>query len=418
MGALTGRKRSVLALGAMLTVGALAISGCQYANVYNMQLPGGANLGDHPYSVHVKMDNVYDLVPQSSVKLNDVTVGTVDKIGFGTDNGRWVADVTLKVNGDTKLPANTTADIQQTSLLGEKFIELVAPPQAQASGSLVNVAHSSKPYIQQNDTFHHVEPEDVLGALSALLNTGGLQQIQTIAHELNQATGGNETNLRETLSNVNALVTELDGKKDSITKALDGLNTLSKTLNGQKDQIAHVLETLDPGLKVLTQQRGQLVDMLNALNHLSGVAVDTVNKTQSDLIADLKLLEPSLQKLGEAGDNLPNALQLLFTIPFTDFSTDAIHGDYFNLYVNLDLNLQSIIDTLGRSRTNPLSSIPVLSGSLGGGQTQQSAPAPQQQQSSPLPIPGTSNTPNSGGSSGGSSGGLSGLFGTLLGGGA
>ena len=37
--------------------------------------------------------------------------------------------VTISVNGDVELPANAVAAIQQSSLLGEKYVELAAAGQ-------------------------------------------------------------------------------------------------------------------------------------------------------------------------------------------------------------------------------------------------------------------------------------------------
>jgi len=66
-------------MAAMACAGALALSGCDF-DVYSLPLPGGADLGDEQYSVKVEFRDVLDLVPQSSVKVNDVTVGKVTDI--------------------------------------------------------------------------------------------------------------------------------------------------------------------------------------------------------------------------------------------------------------------------------------------------------------------------------------------------
>ena len=93
-----------------------------------MPLPGGADLGDHPYRVVAQFGDVLDLVPQAGVKVNDVAVGRVERIELARDS--WTAVVTMLVNGDVRLPANAGAELRQSSLLGEKFVELTAPPVA------------------------------------------------------------------------------------------------------------------------------------------------------------------------------------------------------------------------------------------------------------------------------------------------
>ncbi|GAA3433421.1 hypothetical protein GCM10018954_030240 [Kutzneria kofuensis] len=107
--------------------------------------------------------------------------------------------------------------------------------------------------------------------------------------------------------------------------------------------------------------------MLNSLSTLSGVAVDTVNKSQADLIADLKDLQPTLTQLAATGQNLPKSLQLLLTFPFPDATVAGVKGDYTNLYADLDLNLGDVVSNLGRSRQSLLPSIPGLTGGSGSG---------------------------------------------------
>lgn len=406
-------KRSARRAGvctALVSVSALVLGGCGFSGIYDVPLPGGADLGDHPYQVKIQFQDVLDLVPQSGVKVNEVPVGQVKAIGLTPDG--WHAEVTVEVNGDVKLPANALANVKQSSLLGEKYVELASPGADQAQGKLADGAT-----IPLARTGRDVEVEEVLGALSMLLNGGGIAQLNTITKELNNVTAGREPDLKALLANANELVTNLDQQSANITRALDGLDRLSMTLRDQKDKLVGAVDNLGPGLGVLEQQRGQLVTMLNALSNLSGVATDTVNKSKADLVADLKALTPTLQKLGEAGNDLPKALELLLTYPFTDQAYNDVKGDYFNLFLKVDLNLKDIIDNLGRSRQNGLNGVlpvPGLTGGVAG------TPA---NQPPPLPIPGQgggSAKPPAAGQGGGNASspnsGLSGLFGVLSGG--
>jgi phospholipid/cholesterol/gamma-HCH transport system substrate-binding protein len=306
-----------------------------------VDLPGGADLGDDPYSVTIEFADVVDLVPQSLVTVADVPVGSVSSIAL--DPKTWNAAVTVRINRDVTLPSNAVADVRTTSLLGEKFVEL-APPADGATGTLADGAS-----IPVDHSGRAVEVEEVLGSLSMLLNGGGVEQIKTISTELNKALKGNEPEIRSLLTNLDTLVTALDQRKGDITKALDGLNRLSATLDAGRPKIENALDNLGPGIKELSDQREQLVDMLQSLDRLSGVATDVVNQSHDDVIADLQSLRPSLQKLAEAGQDLPNSLQLLGSFPFTDAATDAFAGDYANLYARVDLDFTSLLDNMARS---------------------------------------------------------------------
>src|SRR5205823_400019 len=100
--------------GAISPLIALAVTaGCGFNGLYDTPLPGGADLGDHPFHVTAEFADVLDLVPQASVKVNDVAVGRVDNVDLSADTKK--ALVRMTVNGDVRLPANATAELRQSS---------------------------------------------------------------------------------------------------------------------------------------------------------------------------------------------------------------------------------------------------------------------------------------------------------------
>jgi len=319
-------KARLLALGLAL---GLVSSGCSSLHgVQEMPLPGGADLGGHPIHLTASFSSVLSLVPQSAVKVNDVAVGRVTKITLPP--GGWTAQVTMVVNGRVRLPANAYAELRQSGLLGEKYIALSPPADGTGTGRLADGAR-----IPITRTDRNPEIEEVLGALSMLLNGGGVAQLRTITVELNHALSGNEPQIRDLLGRLNDLSSSLNANKQSITNAIDGLNRLFATLNARKGQIATVLDQLTPGIKALNDQRSALVHMLNSLDRLSKVSVNTITKSKADVVADLQLLEPTLRKLSDSGRTLPQSLQVLLTYPFTDAVLPAIKGDYMNVYLSV-----------------------------------------------------------------------------------
>ena len=305
----------------------LLLAGCGGLHgVYNVALPGGAALGDHPYRVTAEFTDALDLVPESAVRVNDVPVGRVTGISL-SPNGK-LAEVRLELNGGVHLPANAVASIDQTSLLGEKYVELAPPAGTAPVGTLADGAR-----IGDTATTQGVQLEQVFGALSLLLNGGGVGQLQQITRELNKAASGNEAQLRTFLTSADAVIGQLDKHRDSISTALDGLAALSGTLAAHDTEISTVLANFAPGLQVLADQRQQLVGMLQSLDRLSQVTISTVRASQADLVADLQQLQPILRNLAAAGSALPQSLQVLLTYPFADGALSAIKGDYLNTFI-------------------------------------------------------------------------------------
>ncbi|MFC5065037.1 MCE family protein [Actinomycetospora atypica] len=335
----TGRTRRGWRLVVVALVAAVGLSGCGLQSIQEVPLPGGAALGDEPYTVTALLTNVIDLVPNASVRTNDVPVGVVREVRLAPDG--WTAEVTMAVNGDVTLPANAMAKLRQTSLLGEKFVELGNPAIGAPQGRLQDGA-----VIPVDRTDVGAQVEEVLGALSLLLNGGGVEKLQTITRELNSALSGNEGQIRALIDNLNVFVGTLDQQRGDIVRALDSLDRLTRTLVDQRAKIANVIDNLQPGLDVLNSQRGLLVGTLQALQRLSVVGTDVINRAGANTVADLAALQPILGNLVASGDALPGSLQILVTIPFADNALNVVKGDYANIDVTLELSLTGILQNL------------------------------------------------------------------------
>ncbi|MGW7684584.1 MCE family protein [Kribbella sp. NPDC054772] len=316
---------------------AMLLSGCDFS-VYSLPLPGGAKIKGPSYTVTVEFADVLDLVPKSTVKVDDVTVGTVEKVWLDG----YVAKVRIRLPKSLALPDNTHATIRQTSLLGEKFVSLSRPTGSeQPRGKLDNGE-----LIPLSRTTSNVEVEEVLSALSLLLNGGGVAQLQIITQELNKALTGNEPAIRSVLTQLNTFVGTLDQNKARIITAITAVDALAKKLNAQKATLATAIDSLPKSIKTLDQQRAALVKTLQALATLGNTATRVITSAQKDLVANLQSLYPILSKLAEAGENLPKSLELLFTYPFPDQAAKAAKGDYTNLGITLDVNTQKALKGL------------------------------------------------------------------------
>jgi phospholipid/cholesterol/gamma-HCH transport system substrate-binding protein len=318
-------------------VGSLLLSGCEFNGWYDVQLPGGAASDGHAYHVTVEFRDVLDLVPQSAVKVNNVTVGAVEKVELDG----WHARVRLRVADSVKLPANAVAELRQTSMLGEKYVALSAPTGTAPMGRL-----GDGDRIPLSRSGRNPEIEEVLSALSALLNGGGVAQLKTITVELNKALDGRENRVRSLLKELNTFIGGLDDQRKDILHALEAVDRLAGRLGKEKKTIARAVDTMPPALKVLADQRRDLTRMLTALSKLGTTGTKVVNASHDDTVANLKRLRPILQQLNKAGDDLPNSLELLTTYPFPRNAVDAVKGDYVNLDITADLDLSDLYGNL------------------------------------------------------------------------
>ncbi|WP_374111295.1 MCE family protein [Nocardia sp. JCM 34519.1] len=336
--------------GAVLAIGlsATLLTSCASDGIYSVPLPGGADVGAHPMNLNIEFDDVLDLVPQSAVKVDGVPVGRVENIGLAKDG--WTADVHVLVNNSVDLPANARAEVRQSNLLGEKFIELSKPTTEEPDSQKL----SSGATIPASRTRHATEVEQVLGALSLLLNGGGVANLTPIVTELNKTLGGREPHVRSLLEQADKLVIGLNQQVDEINRALDNLNTLGGRVAAQNDQIGKVLDELPQGIKILNEQRPQLISLLQQLDRVGQAGFDILNKSKDDLIRDLTSLRPTLQELGRAAPDLVTAFPLIPTYPFPDSSLDGLYGGQLNTWLSVDLQIGQTLSNLGVGKPDPV----------------------------------------------------------------
>ncbi|MGH8894768.1 MAG: MCE family protein, partial [Actinomycetes bacterium] len=277
---MTARRLRAVAAALLMTGTLTACEG-----VYDLPLPGGAAGGDDVYRVTVEFADVLDLVPQSAVKVNDVTVGAVEEVRLDG----WHAEVDVRLLDSVRLPDNAAAELRQTSLLGEKFVSLGPPPGGEGVGRL-----KDGDTIPLSRSGRNPEVEEVFAALSLVLNGGGVAQLKTINVELTKAMKGHEADIQGALRQLDTFIGGLDEHKGEIVRALDGLDRLSARLEAQKEDIGVAIEDLGPGLKVLADQRAQLTKMLTALSDLGRVGTRVINTSKADTVANLRALDPIL----------------------------------------------------------------------------------------------------------------------------
>lgn len=284
------------------------------------------------YIVQAEFTNVANLVPNSEVKVDDITVGRVSDVRLDG----WHARLTLELDDGVRLPANATAKIGQKSLLGAEYVELDRPSDAQGQlrdGDLIPLTRTDR----------YPETEELLAGLSLWLNGGGLENLRTIYAEVDQALGGREQVTRDLLDQLRTFAISIDQQKAAIVATIDALDNLSKPLAAQRDQLAHALDHVTPGVTLLNQQRTSLTAALTALTSFSTVANRVIDHSQDDLVGDLDDLKPILANLAAAGDSLPKSLDVAGTLlfPLSTFK-NSFRGDFVNVYASVDLSLQAV----------------------------------------------------------------------------
>jgi phospholipid/cholesterol/gamma-HCH transport system substrate-binding protein len=123
---------------------------------------------------------------------------------------------------------------------------------------------------------------------------------------------------------------------------MEAMNSLAETLNREKRTVTAALDEFGPAVEVLADQHGQLMKMLRALDRLGAVGTRVINASKDELLASLRHLQPTLRELANAGDTIPDALEVLISFPFPIESNNIVHGDYANTSIVFSVDFDNL----------------------------------------------------------------------------
>lgn len=324
--------RAWVVLLAVVLAGALG--GCQWRGLNSLPMPGTQGQGAGAFTVTAQLPDVGYIEPNSRVRVGDANVGTITKI----ERQGWHALVTMRINGDVQLPANATATIGQTSLLGSLHLELAAPtdmaPQGRLyDGSLIPLANSGA----------YPSTDQTLAALSLLLNGGGIGQVQDITAAFATAFAGREKDLRSLIEQIDQFVGHVNAQTADIIAATDSFNNMVGQFADQKPVVDKALRTIPDALRVLADQRENLAQAADAFGKFGASAADGVHQSKDNLVKNFKAIVPVLQSLANAGPDLTRSMSGILAVPWpVDTLANWIRGDYGNLTAIFDLTLSRL----------------------------------------------------------------------------
>jgi phospholipid/cholesterol/gamma-HCH transport system substrate-binding protein len=325
---------TTIALTVAIVAGSSGCSPSGWQGLNSLPLPGTDGNGPGSFTVTAEMPDINNIQPNSRVRVGDATVGHITDIELQG----WHARVSMRLNGDVKLPANATAKIGLTSILGSQHIELSSPTDTPPEG----VLHEGS-LIPLSQSASYPTVEQTLAAVSTVLNGGGLAQIQDITEAFSTAFRGREQDLRNLIGEIDEFTAHLNTQSDDIIAAADSLNRLAGTFAANQPVLDKALKTVPEALAVLNDERDNLAEAADQLGKFGDLVTNTVNNSKVNLVKELKDIGPVLESLANAGPSMTRALSLILTFPFPNETIEKWQrGDYANMTAIVDLTLSRI----------------------------------------------------------------------------
>ncbi|HWF23117.1 MAG TPA: MCE family protein [Acidimicrobiales bacterium] len=221
-------------------------------------LTGGAS--STKITANAVFSDAEDLVPGAQVQMADVPIGQVTAISLDGSN----AKVTMSIDKSARVPADATAALDQTTILGEHFVQLKVPsgPGSTHPALLANGATIAHTTVIPNVEQFISAGAQVFGSVS----TNDLAQIIAAG---GQGFDGQAASLRQLLNSLSTVTAGYASHTSDIQTVITSLDQLGSTLAPSSSADAQAVSNLAQTVSILAQQSGRFTDLLQALNSVS-----------------------------------------------------------------------------------------------------------------------------------------------------
>ncbi len=211
------RMRSLMA-GAVVAV---LVSSCASISVDALPQPGSPP--GPGYDIVIEFSNVLNLPDRAKVVMDGTTVGVVTQVNLKSDH----VDVRSEIQSSVRVPSNTRATLQQSTVLGDTYVALERPPAGEAASSSV-VAGGRVPLVQ---TTSPPQLEDTLANLANFVGSGAIQRTQNTIIGINRVSPAKAGDLRNMVSRVAVDLSDLSNNIELVDKWLDGVSGTADVMN-------------------------------------------------------------------------------------------------------------------------------------------------------------------------------------------
>ncbi len=208
-------------------------------------------------TAYAEFSDANQLVGGAPVDMADIPVGHVDTITLDGNRAR----VKMTIERSAHVPAAVKAELEQTSVLGDYFVQLV-PTSATKTEPLANDATILKTGVQP-------EIEQLVKAGSEVFGAIPDTELAEIIQAGGQGFGGQAPNIRQLLNDFSSVAAGYASRDGEIQSLINNLNRLGSGLAPSAQADAQAISNLSATVQVLQGQSTQFINLLQALDNLS-----------------------------------------------------------------------------------------------------------------------------------------------------
>ncbi len=219
--------------------------------------------------VNAVFDDAGDLTAGHAVKIADVVVGSVKTVELTDD---YKAKVRVEVKPDVVLPADLSARLRKTNLLGERYVELIPGPGGGRFKSGDTVAQTST----------LPELEEVVSSGTEVLMAVAADRLAGAIEAGAEGLDGRGETFGEVMSDLNVIVDAYDDNSEDLVRLIAGFDQFMADVGPKADLHGKALGELKEFTQVLEEEDERLIDALNEVQDLAITGTDIIKTHRRD----------------------------------------------------------------------------------------------------------------------------------------
>ena len=316
------RIRSRLAASLGMTV-CLAVSGCATDGLASLPLPA-PGVGTGGYRLTAVFSNALNLPANAKVKLAGADVGQMESMAARN----YTAVTTLRIMDGVQLPQGSTAELRSATPLGDVFVAIKPPSQADPGAPLLKDGDT----IGLESTTAAATVESVLGSAAILVNGGAVRNFTNIINGLGKATGDQGEAFGALIRKTNHTLGTLNARSEQISTAMNETSRLASEIAAKNQVIADVMAQARPATDTLAAQTTQIADLVSQVGDVSDQlrkfpSIAGTDTTGRSVIADANTIASAWNDVALAPDATLYALNRLMPPFIKNMTSNAIAVD-------------------------------------------------------------------------------------------
>ena len=266
--------------------------------IYGINYLKGLNILDKNRIFHAKYDNIDGLLKGSVISLNGFNVGIVSNISLQSDNSLLVS---VKINEDFDVPANSILKISNQDLMGTKGISVILGNSdllAKHNDTLIaEIENSLQDEVNKQILPLKNKAEGLISSVDSLmviftsvLNTDARKNLASSfknldetfilmsesMKELNKLVVTNEKNISNSIKNFESITGNISDNNESIENILKKMSSISDSVSSK--DIGDIIKNLNNITNKISVGQGNL-GLLNSDDQL----YRNIEKTTNDI---------------------------------------------------------------------------------------------------------------------------------------